>query len=436
MRTRTSTTAIALVIALAASGWGQSRDIAREVRSGPAARMVLAAVHDPGSQLEALAARLGALPPDAVGEVFQILETGVVGPLAGSSEGVELDEQTRSHVLASFALQSPTAVRAYLARLAGRELPESARDTALLVLGEMGTALDVRTVVQLGAAPDPDVPVTRAIRVAATEALARIIARDPKSLWRLSGAFGEAHEGLLAAFPAAIRLAHPPEGLQVLTDLLGLAPEADALILAEIGLFGEAVPGVVDPMTLESVRAYLGRTDARLVHGAALAVRRLDDTRSVPELLRLLGHHDANVRRSADLALRRITGRHFHGDQERWHAWHVEQQRWWWHDAPRLINDLSAGERGVVARALNEMSTHRIYRADLEPALVGALTDLDSGVVVLACSVIGKLGSRSAIPELNELLESPDSTVATAAQGAIRRILGSEHTTARTIVQR
>jgi hypothetical protein len=385
-----------------------------------AAAILLASLHDGRFAPHELADRLASLPPQEVPALFEILERGGVPQPRG--ETVELDEWRLEAVRGAFGSLSSTAVRAHVQSLEGRPAPEARRETAVLVLGEMGMRQDILLLVRVAAPADPARPIALPLQQAATDALARILARDERAIWALRDAYDQCHEGLLASFPRAVRAARPAEGLQILTDLLGRAPAADALVLAEIGHFGEGVEGVVDPMVLEDVRSYLGRADARLVQGAALAVRKLDDTRAVPDLLRLLRHADGNVRRSADLALQRITDRDFRADVIRWESWYAQQVRWWATEASLLMTHLEAGDKAVIACALNELSTRRIFRDELAEPLVGVLFHPDPGLAGLACSVAGKLRLRSAVPELMDLTDHPDPTVAGAARGALRRI--------------
>jgi HEAT repeat protein len=401
---------------------------------GRAAKVLRESLQEPHPVLDELTERLGSLPPDEVPGMFAILEHGTVPDSAG--ESLAVDPWRLEALLGAFARVSPTAVRKHLRGLAAQATAESTRETAVLVLGEMGTRQDALLLVRVAAPADRARPVGRALQQAVTDALARMIVRDEQTIWTLREVYDQCHEGLLATVPRAVRAAQPPEGLQILAELLGRAPAADALILAELGHFGESVGVAIDPMVREEVRAYLGRADAHLVQGAALAAHKLDDTDAVRDLVRLMRHHDENVRRTADLALRRITGRDFRGDAERWEVWYAEQLHWFATSARELIDDLDLGEKALVARALNELATRRIFRDELAAPVIDVLRNPDTGLAVVACSVIGKLGLRSAAPELIELAEHANPTLKGAAQGALTRLRGPGGRAGRLTVKR
>ena len=416
----------------------QAADRAAGRAADRATPILLEAADDGEHDIDRLARRLGSLSSDVVPELFGILASGEIDD-PELSRPIELDAVLRAAVLQSFGRHSPAAVRALLgdlaAEAAGGLLSEDARTAALAVLGEMGRADDVRTLLRIATPHDPGGAVSRTSRTLVTDALARTLARDPRSIWDLSSSYEEVHPGLQASILAAIGMARPPEGLQVLTDLLGRTPAMDPLVLAEIGQFAESVGGRIDPMVLATVRGYLTRADPRLVRGAALAVRKLDDTPAAPELIRLLRHSDPNVRASSDLALQRIAGRDLRADADRWEKWYSDELAWREERGGHNLADLKSGHKAVVASALNEIARHRLFRHEFEGALADLLSTEDRGLVVLTCGVIGKLGARQAVPALRALREDPDGTLSTAAEGALRALLGPAHGASPPVVQ-
>jgi len=389
---------------------------------GGAAEILIEAAERRDREVDRVAAELGALPPDSVPQLFEILVRGEIPNVAAKPAVIELDPVLRTAVLESFGLRSPKSVRQFLAELA--PVTPEARRSALAVLAEMARADDVDLILHIASPESLEAPVTREVRDLVTAAFARALERDPRAVWDLHSAYADAHPGLVACIPSALGLAHPPEGLQVLTDLLGQVPEMDPIVLAQIGNFAESVDGEIDPMVTGRVRDHLSNRDPNIVRGAALATLKLDDTLAAPELVRLLRDPDANVRASAELALERISGRDMRGDAQRWEAWYAAELTWRNERGPVCLERLRTRDRAYVAAALNEVAAHRLFRHEFEKAVVATLAWKDPGIVGLACGVIGKLGARRATPELRALSEGSDPAVSGAAEGALRAVLG------------
>jgi hypothetical protein len=386
------------------------------------ARVLREAASSGDRDVERIAEQLGALPTEELPELFGFLASGEVPGEQEGEPALELDPVLSTALLESFGLRPPAPVRALLGGL--DPLTDRTRKAALAVLGEMARADDVDLVMRVASPEGAEVSVTRDVRKLATEALTRAMERDPRAVWDVRAAYEQAHPGLVVAIPTAIGAARPPEGLQVLGDLLGRVPELDPIVLAEIGTFAQSVQGPVDSVVVGTVRDHLNHADPRVIRGAALAVSRLDDTLAAGRLVQLLSHDDPNVRTSADLALQRIAGRDLRGDAARWEAWYADELAWRDREGPRCLDQLVTRDRAFVAAALNEVAAHRLFRHELEDAVVGTLSWKDPGIVILACGVIGKLGVRSALPELRALAAGPDPVLAEAAKGAMRALLG------------
>jgi hypothetical protein len=133
---------------------------------------------------------------------------------------------------------------------------------------------------------------------------------------------------------------------------------------------------------------------------------------------------EPNKRAVADAALKPIAGRDFRGDVVRWRTWYEAEERWWAEARTRVIDGLRSRAAAHNAQALNEVSEHRLFRRELELLLVERLAAEDPLLVSMACSALGRLGSRAGVHELGELTGHPDPRVADAAREALKRILG------------
>ena len=407
---------------------------------GPLALTLIAAALC-GSALGAQAGRTGtvaellASPPETAEQVLELTDgliaigsPAIPDLLAALGTG-ELDLLQVGGVLDAFARYSPTAVRSHLTALqrAGLErggLTDGERLGALLVYGAVGGGEDLRGMVASAAPIDPRKPIAREVQLAFSAALEQTFLRDRETIVHVAPAFNLAHPSLKARLIAGVRGAGLEDGLSVLGRLLGEAPELDLLTLAAIGDLARRSGERIDAELLKSVRSYLSQRDERLVQSAALALAELRDPRAVSDLIGLLDSADANLAATADRALTRIAGRDFHGDQQRWRRWYQEEQDWWRGAEEAVLSDLRSGMTARMARAINEVAAHRLFRRELELSLVEQLNLADPDLVAMACGALGRLGSRAGVRQLASLSDHPDERIASAARNARQQIFG------------
>jgi HEAT repeat protein len=410
--------AIALSLCLAqATGWAAQQ--ADGPDAGGARALIARAVESEDAAL-ALASDLAELGPAALPELFAILAERDVD--ADPDARVELDPLSEQALLEALAALPSASVRAHLAGLDRPALSDGERRAAIQVYGAIGAGEDLRGLVGVAAPLDPRAPIALELRRAFLEACTAVLARDELATRYVRGAFDVAPPSLKAQLIAALRSRRGEPALRVLGTLLGASAEFDLLALSAIG---DLARGREHAAALElgsTVLSYLTGPDERLAQAAAEVLAELEDPRAVPDLIALLDAPQANLRASANRALVRTAGRDLSGDQRQWQSWYDAEQAWWRRHEAGILERLRSQHDAEVARALNEVGAHRLFRRELEYSLIEELDGDDPLILAMACVTLGRLGSRAAAPELEALAEHSDPRVVEAARLALRRI--------------
>jgi HEAT repeat protein len=215
-----------------------------------------------------------------------------------------------------------------------------------------------------------------------------------------------------------------PAAVEALAQLLGVQPELDLLLLAELGRCASGQAPPFDSAVGSRVRGFLHAPSVELVREAAQACGRLEDAEALPELVELLGHENRGVRRNAHWSLRKITGVSFAEDPRAWGAWLLSEERWWDERAPELLLGLGDPDLAHALAAVQELARRRAPRHPLAREMVRALAHEEREVRRLACVALGQFRSRTAVPDLLAALEDPEADVRMAALRALRSITG------------
>lgn len=376
-----------------------------------------------------LAARLGALGSTHVPPMFDAIATRSYFDLDEHEHVRTLPLRGRHEALLfrTLAELPPTTVRPHLHRTVTPGATRGERDLALQLLGQVGTEEDV-PVLLAAAAPDPgarrvEKPVLELFRIG----LQGILRRSPAVPHALEAGFGELHPSLVAPLVRTIAALESRPALESLTNLLGVVEEADGLLLLEIGRLAGRVPAPFHRNVCAAIRGYLLQNDVQNLLRASDVIGNLEDREALPILIGLLDHPAIAVAQEADEALQLMTRQDLGGDRDRWDEWYSKTMRWWNEDAPELLDDLRHGEPGEASRALLELSKQRVFRHDLVEHVTAVLDRPENELVLLACAVLGHLGSWQAIGILVERLDDPDAKVQAEAMRALQRITGYNH---------
>lgn len=421
-----------LCAVLGAGGWllcaaPAARAADRDWRDGESVAGVVRAT-EPSQDVGSLADRLAAPGPRALPALLWMLATRTA-PGAGTGIPRELSPEELQCVREAFRLLPVEHVIAFLEHLEPASLTPASTRAALEVMGLLGRGCDLALVWRLAAPVAPAAPlgaggpVDRTIRAAFESALDGVLARDPASVAILGSEIGSMPRELEASAIRAIGRTRNPASLDVLARLLSSEPSADGLILLAIREAGALHERPSDASVAWRVRGYLDKEDVLLVLGAVRAAAILQDTEAVPRLAELLDHDEESVRSAAAAALREITGAAFGPDSGRWLAWYEAETNWWRRTAPAL-EGLAQRPAGEAAAMINGLVAKHMFRHEITEALTPCLWHAQPDIVMLTCSVLGSLGSSSAIPALSELRSSADPRIVAAAERAIARIGG------------
>jgi HEAT repeat protein len=173
------------------------------------------------------------------------------------------------------------------------------------------------------------------------------------------------------------------------------------------------------------LRAALEHADAGLRAAAARALGRLRDSSSVPSLIGRLEDSAPAVQRAARWALRECSGQDLASGEE-WQRWLAAEREWWQEVGQRRLQALDPADSSGWAPALRELTAHPFVREPVAEALAERLGELGPELQVLACSTLGRLGARTAVPALIELLFEKDAVVREAAWEALRELTGQD----------
>jgi HEAT repeat protein len=367
---------------------------------------------------------LVALGTAGLPDLFDVLASGRIpmriGEHGNTARVLALHQE--SAVLGAFARLPSRRVVAFLDALAGEPLEPRAQVAALRILGRMGLREELALLTSV-AAPEPGALARRAVREAFEDALVRILQRDPSAVHDVPSLYARAHLSYLEPIASALGREASPERLLGLSRLLGLVPEADRLVLIEIG---RVAPGLsdADELTRANVRGHLRAGDTRVLIEAVLAIGHLGDRESVPRLIELLRHSSRTLSSGAHAALHGITGQVLGAQPESWSKWYAEEMDWWRTRASAELGLLASGPYAGTSRTILRLSKKRMFKHELAEPLAAVLRRREPDLVVLGCAALGHLGSRRAVPYLIRCLERDDEDMQSAAWRALRRITG------------
>jgi HEAT repeat protein len=392
---------------------------AAQSQSAAVARLLGQAARE-GRGGEQLVAALVALGDAALPDAFAALTTGRVLEDELDGTWIALGRAQTQATLTALTRFSPAAVRAFLGGLALPKTGARERTAALQILAEVAKPRDLDLCLTLAT----DAAEERGVRLQLAQTLLSLVAREPEVLPALAARFAAQPPALYAGILRAVGSGGSPQALRLLSEQLGRAPAADALLLCEIARLGGLLPQPIEARVCTRVREFLRRHEADLLGAAVYAVGRLGDWEAAEPLVALLESDLEHVRTSAHRVLRELSGEYLPLEHERWTGWLRRESEWWRRDAPFHEAELGSGAQFQVAAALRELARHRLYRHEIAPEVARCLTHPEPDIGLLACAALGQLGSRTVLPELVDLLERGGPDRAAAAQRALERITG------------
>jgi HEAT repeat protein len=322
-------------------------------------------------------------------------------------------------------------VAALLDELRVHASPEAGMEDKLAAVRTLAGVADDRAlplILDLAASIDAPLLASTSIRASVVGAIASHLARRGE-LTSFSLVLREAEPEVLPLIASAVARSGYEGYMPFLARLLGSSPEADEAVLEAIVAGATARPDVDGPgdVTLAAVRGYLESPVAGLRRTAAQAVACLHDSGAIPTLAGLLADGDARVVTSASAALRSLAGADHGADPERWREWYAAELLWWRDEAQAVTGRLTGDDPADAHKALGELLRHRLWRHELADAIGPLVRRSDHPIGGDACTALGQLGSRRAIPYLLDGVLADDPDRRAKAIDALRVLTGLDH---------
>ena len=296
----------------------------------------------------------------------------------------------------------------------------------LEVLGHLGSGKGLAPYLSILTVLEDRGPLRGQSRDALRRSLASLLRADGSALWVLDRNLeGRSRQSVELVIDAIEEAAHP-DTVRILPELLGRGEDLDQRILVLLGRCEERYPwrSVADPRLV--VRPFLKRKKGSTSReSAVVALGLMDDLDSADGFAWLLEDPDPALARSADWALRRLSGMDTEMGKKDWQQWFASERGWWESLGKELAVELETGGPTRKAAVARELLQHRAFRHEVAVLLAEALA-ADPEFAVTAGRILERLQSRRPVPVLVEALYASDKRIRHAAWEALQALTG-EH---------
>ena len=310
------------------------------------------------------------------------------------------------------------ALEAWLTPLHGLEF----RFTVLEVLAEIGAGKDLSLAFRAATPPRPEFNVDPGLCVALSETISGILVRDRNGFKIVMASYPDVRVELQIPIINGVSTAGGDGALEVLAGILSKDSDASTLIVTHIGRVADRMVGPPKAWIAEGVARGLDAVDLGLRRETILTLGRIEDPACVPKLVALLNAEEESLKSAAGWSLRRITALAFPSDARTWNSWLELEQQWWSGEASHALFCLHSDDEAVVARAIEDISAHRLNRHELARELSLSLTHMGPGVQRAQIQALRGLSSELGIARLLEGLDSSEESVQVAAWRGLKEI--------------
>lgn len=248
--------------------------------------------------------------------------------------------------------------------------------------------------------------------------------RDPGVIAQIDKRAFRADAALLGVYARSIGSVHSARGVELLAGWVGRDPEADAVILTQLGRAAGEGGLAISPESLAVVRRSASSSDLQVQRAAVVALGRLRDSESFDALVEVMEKGVSLAASSARWSLTRICDLDLGDQTQAWKDWRERENTWWSERAPLLIDELRGEQAGVVAQAMAELLRHPLHRHSVVEVLGPMLAHPDEHVARAACASLARLESSHAVPWLVEALSRPDPELRRIAGESLTRLTG------------
>ncbi len=318
-----------------------------------------------------------------------------------------------------------TLVLSFVQTRAESPLTEPERMLAVRLLGKVGSREDLGLLTVLST-PTAGGRVPRGDRVSFQESFTSIYRREGCHPSELRLLYRNAPVDFAAPIIWAVGAADTTTAFEHLALLIGEVEEADPLVLTELTRLGSVLPHPLPDVAAASTRGFLHSSSIEHLLVGIRATQEIEDIGATERLIELSDHRVRAVSTAATGALRQLSGIDRGRGSDRWKAWYEVTQNWWKWEAPDLLENIEHGNDAQASSALLELSKWRFHRHQISPVVARVLQRKNPELLVLACAVLGHLGSWSVVPALVETLADPNADIRSAAVQSLRRITDSD----------
>lgn len=338
-------------------------------------------------------------------------------------------------------LRSVRSLLRSLADLAEEGLPvleegeqrERSVELVLTIVGRYGTHDGVERILRIAAPSSPDRRPSPRVETAFVDGLRELLGRNELASGRLGDLLLEHPRGL---WSPALRALGSQEGpaadaaLSALLELHGASSWLDPALLVQARQLAASRPAHrCEDRELSRLRDSLrARASSQTLGERCLLLAALGDHGALFPLLELMEHEEATVRSTAWHALRDLTGLGLREDPEVWNRWASRELEWWDSRSTELEHMLFDGNSSEQLLAVRELGQHRLPHAPLAENLRWALHHADESAAAQAALHLGRMGARSAIPDLQSARLGRSSRLCHAAAAALSQLGAADDT--------
>lgn len=373
-----------------------------------------------------LALRLAALGADATPALFALVRGSGLDELVG--DGATADQwwcpldRVDDVALAALAQAPPRQVVDRLRELTGGEADLDARLAEARVLAALRSSLGLPRLLEILAGLEIELR-NPSIRTIVRSALSDLLVADLRSFPLLENALAGLGPQQKLLVCEALVASRRPQAADLLETLLDAGREVRPAALDGLVTLASQVPWRVRLDLSSELRELAGVADARVRAQALRAFGTLADSTALPILIGVLEDADPGVRRAAQDTLLALSGRQDLQTPEDWRAWMQSEATWWRETGQPLLAALAADEVSLPD-ALRAATPHVVARASLAEVLAARMPSLEPGLQRMACGTLERLGMRSAVPALIEVLYGAEPEAREAAWKALRALTG------------
>lgn len=360
----------------------------------------------------------------ASGETHAVEAFGVLaGTLrVSSTRGPLLDREARELLFDGLVAAGPSV----LPRLAATFDEETTLQQRLIfvdLVGRVGRARDLTLVRDAFAPLEPAQLATKTVRDAVEGAVLGLLSRDPGTNQRLVTDQAEWDARLLPPVARALGSYGRGDALKVLERMFGRTLELDEAVLEALGSVHAWETECLTGECSRTLTRYVGGGDARLRRQAFLSLGKIRERSVFPDVVAALEDEDVRVQGAAAWALQELSGvgRDRVAD---WSEWYRSEQAWYEGPARELLQQVRGDDAAVAVRALDELSSHRIWGRELVMDLAPELEHADPKIAEAVCWAMVRLGHTSAVDPLLRVTTDAHREPPAGALEALSRLTG------------